>query len=219
MVWPTLNSTPFSGQSNELGQFEVGSDQWKSAWHRRSPRAPSSTSPAAECSGQRSNKLARLEAVLLVADAAVSARKLTQWATLADTTEAEQLIDQLNAFYEADGSAFRVESVASGYRLMTRSEFAPWLDRLHRREAHLKLSPPAMETLTAIAYHQPVTRAEVESIRGVQSAEMIRMLMERGLVRITGEEDSLGRPYLYGTTRQFLEAFGLKSIEELPAAA
>jgi segregation and condensation protein B len=111
-----------------------------------------------------------------------------------------------------------VEQVATGYQLLTQPQYAPWLDRVHARHARLRLSPPALETLALVAYRQPVTRADIEAVRGVQSGEMLKQLMERGLVRIAGEDDSLGRPYLYGTTRQFLELFGLHSLEHLPDA-
>lgn len=165
---------------------------------------------------RRTPKMARLEAVLLVADAPLSPRRLAQWATLADATEARTLIARLNAAYEQAGTPFRVERVAAGYRLFTLPQFAFWLGKLHHREADLKLSPPSLETLTIIAYRQPITRADVEAIRGVQCSEMIKQLMERGLVRIGGEDDSLGRPFLYETTRKFLETFGLRDLEELP---
>lgn len=166
----------------------------------------------------RSPKLARLEAALFVADRALSLRKLVQMATLADTSEARELIEQLNAAYDADQTAFRVEEVAAGYKLLTRPKLSKWIDRLHDRQAYVKLSAPAMETLAIIAYRQPCTRADVESIRGVQAAEMIKQLLERQLVRIVGEDDSLGRPYLYGTTRLFLESFGLSNLNQLPMA-
>jgi len=156
--------------------------------------------------------------VLLVADAPLSPRRLAQWATLADATEARTLIGRLNAAYDQAGTPFRVERVAAGYRLFTLPQFAFWLGKLHHREAELKLSPPSMETLTIIAYRQPITRADVEAIRGVQCSEMIKQLMERGLVRIGGEDDSLGRPFLFETTRKFLETFGLRDLEELPLA-
>jgi segregation and condensation protein B len=162
--------------------------------------------------------MARVEAVLLVSDGALTTRKLAALATLADHTEAKTLISQLNAAYEHSGSAFRIERVASGYQLLTRPQFAFWLGKLHQREIELKLTPPAMETLTIVAYRQPITRADLEVIRGVQCAEMLKMLMERGLVRIGGEDDSLGRPYLYETTRKFLETFGLRSLDDLPMA-
>jgi segregation and condensation protein B len=168
--------------------------------------------------GLRTPKLARLEAVLLVADGALPARKLAQLATLADAAETHALVETLNSSYAADDSAFRIERVAAGYRMLTLPKFSYWLNKLHQRQAELKLSPPALETLTIVAYRQPITRADIEAVRGVQCAEMLKFLMERGLVRIAGEDASLGRPYLYGTTRRFLEIFGLRNLEDLPAA-
>ena len=160
--------------------------------------------------------MARVEAVLLVAEGAISARKIAQFATLSNLKETWELVAQLNNAYDNSGSAFRIEQVATGYQMMTRPEYSFWLDKLHDRHSAMKLSPSALETLTIVAYRQPVTRADVESIRGVQSAEMLKQLMERGLVRIGGEEDSLGLPYLYVTTRLFLETYGLQGLEDLP---
>lgn len=167
---------------------------------------------------KRSPKMARLEAVLFVAEGAVSTRRLAQLATLAEAGEARELIDLLNTSYDESGSAFRIERVATGYQMLTRPRFASWLDKLHQRQTELKLSPPAMETLTVVAYRQPLTRADVEAVRGVQCSEMLKQLMDRGLVRIAGEDDSLGRPYLYETTRKFLELFGLRNLSDLPMA-
>lgn len=185
---------------------------------RRRSRTQVLATPASPdaSAAQRSPKLARLEAALFVAEGALSPRKLAQLATLADHREAIALIEQLNAAYDQCHSAFRVESVATGYQLLTRTELAPWLDRVHHRKARLKLSQPMLETLSIIAYRQPCTRADLEAVRGVQSSEMIKQLMERNLVRIVGEDQSLGRPYLYGTTRLFLETFGLSTLAELP---
>lgn len=164
----------------------------------------------------RSTRLARLEAALLISEGASPAKKLAQVARLIDVREVQQLIQVLNDGYDRTRSAFRIEQTAAGYILMTRASLSAWLDRLHNRQAEMKLSAPMMETLTIVAYQQPVTRADVEAIRGVQSAEMIRQLMDRGLVRIGGEDDSLGRPFLYETTRQFLSMFGLRRLEDLP---
>ncbi len=166
----------------------------------------------------RTSKMARLEAVLFISPEAISARKLTQLAMLADVAEANTLIDALNEAYDACDTAFRIERVAAGVQLLTRPVFSRWLNRLHQRQAELKLSSPALETLSIVAYRQPITRADIESVRGVQCAEMLKQLMERGLVRIGGEDSSLGRPYLYETTRKFLEIFGLRSLNELPMA-
>ncbi len=162
--------------------------------------------------------MARLEGVLLVAGGPLSLRKLVQFGTLADNAEARKLIEQLNSAYDRVASPFRIERVATGYQLLTRPEYAYWLGKLHQRQAALKLSPPALETLTILAYRQPMTRADLESLRGVQCTEILKMLMDRGLVRIAGEDNTLGRPFLYETTRKFLETYGLRSLDDLPDA-
>ncbi|QDU48184.1 SMC-Scp complex subunit ScpB [Gimesia panareensis] len=169
-----------------------------------------------EVDTRRSLKMAKVEAVLFVADSALSTRKIAQLATLANASEAKELIDQLNDALAVSQSAFHIKRVATGYRMMTHPQFSFWLNKLHQRQAALKLSPPAMETLAIVVYRQPITRADIESIRGVQSAEMLKQLMDRGLVRIGGKDDSLGRPFLYETTRKFLEIFGLKNLDDLP---
>ena len=140
----------------------------------------------------------------------------TSLAMLADAAEAVRLLNQLNDAYDAAHCSFRIEKVATGYRLLTRREYVFWLDKLHQRQTALKLSPPMLETLAIVAYRQPLTRADLEAVRGVQSAEMLKQLMERELVRIAGEDDSLGRPFLYETTRKFLELYGLQSLDDLP---
>ena len=159
----------------------------------------------------------RLEAVLLLASTPLSLRKLCQMAHLADATEARTLIRQLNIKFEDYGRAIRVEQVAGGYRLMTRSALAPWLARLGHLPAPIRLSTPMMETLAVVAYRQPVSRADVEAVRGVGCGELLRQTMERDLVRIVGRGEELGRPYLYGTTKRFLQLFGLANIDGLPA--
>jgi len=102
---------------------------------------------------------------------------------------------------------------------MTRAKFAPWVRRLQAASNVVRLSVPALETLAVIAYRQPVLRADVEAIRGVQCGEILRQLMERGLIRIVGRSEELGRPLLYGTTRQFLQVFGLRDLDQLPRLA
>ncbi len=113
--------------------------------------------------------------------------------------------------------AFQVEEVAGGYQLLTRRAVAPWLRRLSQTSLKTRLSPPAMETLAVVAYQQPVLRAEIEAIRGVHCDEMLRQLLERDVIRIVGRSEDLGRPLLYGTTKRFLELFGLRHLDELPA--
>jgi len=164
----------------------------------------------------RDSKLARVEAVLLIADEPLSPRRLADAAALADAAEARALAEKLQGFYDADGTAFEVAEIAGGYQLLTRPVMAPWLARLRRTGHDLRLTPAALETLAVIAYRQPVMRAEVEQVRGVSCGEVVRQLMEKGLVRVAGRHDSLGRPQLYGTTKKFLQAFGLNTLKDLP---
>ena len=160
--------------------------------------------------------LQRLEAVLLLAREPLTSRKLSQYANLADGTQARTLVRRLNERYDAAGRAFRVEHVAGGYQLLTRRQFAPWLQRVEHVPGETRLSAPALETLAVIAYRQPVPRADIEAVRGVNCGEILRQLMDRELVRIDGRSEELGRPYLYSTTRRFLQIFGLVNLEELP---
>jgi len=127
-----------------------------------------------------------------------------------------QAVVLLNEQYDSDARAFRIEEISGGYRLMTRPEHASIVAAMHRSRATTRLSKPALETLSIIAYRQPITRAELEAIRGVAAGEVVRTLMDRRLVKITGRAEELGRPMLYGTTRQFLDTFGLASVKDLP---
>lgn len=166
----------------------------------------------------RDHRLALIEAALLAADEPLNARRLARAADLKDGAEARRLVRKLQTLLEQDGSAFQVEELAGGFQLLTRPEFHPWLVRLRRTGNDLRLSPAARETLAIVAYRQPIMRTDIEAIRGVQCSEMLRQLMEKGLIRIAGRHDSLGRPVLYGTTRKFLQVFGLKSLKDLPLA-
>jgi segregation and condensation protein B len=168
--------------------------------------------------GSAPEQLRRLEAVLMLAREPLSSRKLSQFAGLADGTRARTLVRRLNTFYDEVGRAFRVEEVAGGFQLLTRPKFAPWLRRLGHVPPEIRLSSPAMETLAVVAYRQPVLRADIEAIRGVNCGEILRQLMERDLVRIGGRSEELGRPYLYTTTRRFLQVFGLRDAADLPRA-
>lgn len=158
----------------------------------------------------------RLEAVLFLAKEPLPTRKIAQLANLADGTEARTLVRSLNRLYDAAHRAFRVEEVAGGYELVTRPKFADWIRRLGGSETDFRLSSPALETLAIIAYRQPITRADVEAIRGVSCGEIVRQLMDRDLVQIKGRSEELGRPFLYSTTRHFLRTFGFRGLEDLP---
>jgi len=197
----------------------VYAQPWGVPSHARPLRnvGPKISQPVSQAeTGMRSPQLARLEAVFFVADSPLTAKKLFEAAKLIDAKQCQQLIDELNALYDAENSPFRIEQIANGYQLLTRPEYSQWLSRVHQRTVELKLTPPTLETLTIIAYRQPITRADVEAIRGVQCSDVIKQLMERQLIRIGGEDDSLGRPYLYETTKQFLHYMGIRRINQLP---
>ena len=163
--------------------------------------------------------LALLEAALFLAKEPYSSRKLAQLAGLPEGTKTRQLIRELNKRYAHDQSAFCIVEVAEGFQLRTRPEFAQWLVRMQEVPTTVRLSSPAMETLTVIAYRQPVPRAEVERIRGVQCGDLIRQLLDQDLAKIVGRSKELGRPILYGTSQKFLRVFGLGSLSDLPALA
>lgn len=165
----------------------------------------------------RSDELARLEAVLFTAREPLSTRRLAKLARLSDGTRARSLLRELAALQDAGGSAIRVEPIAGGFQLLTRTPFGPWVRRLLTTPAENRLSAAALETLAIVAYRQPVTRAEIESIRGVGCEEMLRQLMDRDLIAVGGRTEELGRPNVYQTSKRFLRAFGLSRIEDLPA--
>ena len=174
--------------------------------------APDAT---AHAPGARSAELAALEAVLLFADEPLAARRLGDVLGFSEV-RVRALLAELAVCLDDDGTAFRLAEIAQGYQLLTRPEHHRWLARLRRTGHDLRLTPSALETLAVIAYRQPIMRADVEGVRGVQCGETIRLLMERGLVRVAGRHDSLGRPQLYATTKKFLQAFGLNALADLP---
>jgi segregation and condensation protein B len=213
---------PFTNLAEHLGSPAAAVRQpWAHAvaTRRSPPPAPARPLPPAESPApakSQAEKLARLEAALFLAREALSTRKLAELADLADGTEARALVRELTRRLRRRGSAFLPVEVAHGVLLMTRPQLADWLARWQPPDEELRLSAPALETLAVVAYRQPATRAGVEAIRGVQCGEILRVLMERDLLRIVGRSEELGRPFLYGTTRRFLQVFGLGRLEQLP---
>jgi segregation and condensation protein B len=156
-----------------------------------------------------------VEAVLFASDEPLPESRL---ANIVETSakQIRQHISSLNDKYEASNNAFRIEQIAGGYQMLTLSSYNHWLKKLLRVRSDNKLSPAALETLAIIAYKQPIIRADVEAIRGVSVGEVIRSLCYKGLVKIVGRAEVLGRPMLYGTTKKFLEVFGLNTLKDLP---
>jgi segregation and condensation protein B len=157
-----------------------------------------------------------LEALLFASDTPVELVTVREVLELPSPDAARDLVDALGARLRAEGRALQLIEVGGGFRLVTRPEVAPWLVKLARARTRQRLSRPALETLAIIAYRQPVSRPEVDAVRGVNSEGVLDNLLERRLVRIAGRKDSPGRPFLYETTRDFLVAFGLRDLADLP---
>ena len=155
------------------------------------------------------------EAVLFASDEPLSAERLANIVG-SSVAQIRRHIKGLNKKYQASNNTFRIEPIAGGYQMLTLSAYNHWLKKLIRFRSDSKLSPAALETLAIIAYKQPVIRADIEAIRGVAVGEIVRSLMHKGLVKIVGRAEVLGRPMLYGTTRKFLEIFGLNTLKDLP---
>lgn len=161
------------------------------------------------------DRLAILEALLFVAEDPLPVRKIQEILADAEPAETETSLRELAVRLEADGRGVMVQEVAGGFRLATRPEVHAWVQRLQQVKP-TRLSRAALETLAIIAYRQPITRAEIEAIRGVAVDGVLRTLLERELVRMMGRKAEAGRPMLYGTSQQFLEHFGLRELGDLP---
>lgn len=157
-----------------------------------------------------------LEGLLFVAERPLSLSDLARLLTEHDRNAIQAALRILQAEYDDQQRAFALREVAGGYRLQTRERLRDWILRL-RRISPQRLSRAALETLALVAYRQPVTRAEIEEVRGVDVSATLRLLLDRRLIRIAGRKGVPGRPLLYGTTRHFLEMFELKDLSALPA--
>ncbi|MEW6252937.1 MAG: SMC-Scp complex subunit ScpB [Planctomycetota bacterium] len=156
-----------------------------------------------------------IEACLFSADAPISSARLAELAEVS-AKQVRLLVAELNDQYAAAGLSFRIEEIARGYQMLTQPQFQPWIAKLNKQQAQTRLSPAALETLSIVAYKQPVIRADIEAIRGVSTGEVLNRLREIGLVKIVGRAEIVGRPLLYGTTRKFLDIFGLADLSDLP---
>ena len=159
---------------------------------------------------------AGLEAVLFTQDEPMTLAKLKDLFPEAKPEEIKEGLAGLKAEYDATGRAFSLEEIAGGYQMLTRPRHADIIAKLKKAKAERKLSAAALETLAIIAYKQPIKRVDVEAIRGAASGDLIRALMERNLVKIAGRDEIPGSPLIYGTTKEFLDTFGIHSIEDLP---
>lgn len=202
---------------HHMSQFETAEHE-NSGQIEGKPVAEESSAAQSDAPFSDAQLPGAVEAVLLASDKPLAPARIAQACALDDDGAARvrTIVDQLNEAYQRDGRSFRIEAVAGGLRVMTLPEFAPAVATIRGMRESGRLSKAAIETLAIIAYRQPVTRAELESIRGVACGEVVRTLLDRRLVEITGRAEELGRPMLYGTTRRFLETFGLANLKELP---
>ena len=156
-----------------------------------------------------------VETLLFVSDVPVRVKELVDvFAGMVEAKTVEEVLAEITSEYE--GRPLQVQKVAEGYRLASRPEYSSWVKRYLKRASRATLSPSALESLAVVAYRQPVTRTEIEEIRGVDCTGVLRTLLDRRLIRVVGRRQVLGRPMVYGTTRIFLEHFGFNSLVDLP---
>lgn len=176
---------------------------------------PANVNEQAEGVDQRELK-AILEAVLFVSSEPVPLARLVSMLGGVNKADVEQALTELTQDLEQDDRGVQMVQVAGGYRLMTKPDYAPWIKKLEKAKTMQKLSRSALESLAIIAYKQPLVRSEIEQIRGVETSGVLRTLLERKLIRIVGRKEVPGRPIMYGTTKFFLEHFGLHDLSQLP---
>jgi segregation and condensation protein B len=157
-----------------------------------------------------------VEALLFASDAPLRADEIARADESLDEDVVDEAIAELQRHYQEMERSFDIVELAEGYQILTRPEFAGYLERFDTVPRPSRLSGPALETLAIIAYRQPIGRLEIEYVRGVGSSGVIRTLQDRGLVDVVGRAEGIGRPLLYGTTQRFLEHFGFRSLDDLP---
>ncbi len=206
-----IQSTGVDSTADNDGTPDAGDDETPSADVENTPSVEGTLAD-----GESIHTEQVVEALLFASDNPLTLPKIVSILGVGSAREVRKLIAALNERYEQQGTAFRIVGIAGGYQMMTLPVFNTWIRRLKQSRQESRLSPAAMETLAVVAYKQPVVRAEIEAIRGVSAGEMLNRLRELGLVKIVGRAEDVGRPMLYGTTKRFLEVFGLSGLEDLP---
>ena len=158
-----------------------------------------------------------LEAILFAANEPISLKQLSQVFGNVSIGDIRERLTELGDEYQATNRSFQLIEIANGFQICTHPEYYNWIEKFYTRQVRVRLSPSALETLAIVAYNQPVTRTEVEEIRGVNSDSVLNSLIQKGLVRIAGRKPGQGRSLLFSTTDEFLEQFGLKDLTELPS--
>ncbi len=162
------------------------------------------------------NLKSAVEAIIFISEKPVTLEQIKKVLGNLDTASARKIVDELKDEYETQNRGFRITEIAGGFQMNACADFAPFLKKLFKERSLGKLSKPALESLAIIAYKQPLTKAEIESLRNVNVDGVMKSLVEKNLIRICGRKKVAGRPFVFGTTREFLEHFGLKSLEDLP---
>lgn len=158
-----------------------------------------------------------IEALLFASSKPMTVQELRKVLRGLTPKQIENSVSELQQAYDQQGRSFQIVEIAGGYEIVTRKQFAPWILKVELQKKARQATQSALETLAILAYKQPITRAEIEDLRGVDVSGVMTTLMERGLIKITGRKEVPGRPFLYGTTEKFLEHFGLKSLQDLPS--
>ena len=157
-----------------------------------------------------------IEVLIFASDEPLPVKQIRDFIEDVAPKEIKQAVDQLNHDYKQTERTFQIIEVAGGYQMVSRPNYAPWVKKLFQGRSKNRLSQAALESLSVIAFRQPVSRTEIDAIRGVNSDGVVRTLLERKLVRITGRAEGPGRPLLYATTKEFLRYFGVNSVDDLP---
>ena len=160
-----------------------------------------------------------IEALLFSSGKPLTASEIKKAVSGVSAREIQEAITELREEYEREKRSFELIEIAGGWQMVTRKAYAAWLTRLEQQKKARQATQSALETLAILAYKQPVTRAEIETLRGVDVSAVLSTLLERGFIKITGKKEVAGRPFLYGTTDKFLEHFGLKALVDLPQIA
>lgn len=157
-----------------------------------------------------------VESLIFISDRPISIQEIQNVLEGIDAATIEAIVEELKGEYEKRSSGIRIVQVGGGYQMVTSTEYAQFIKKFYKIKHSEKLTMPALETLSIIAYKQPVTKLEIETIRGVNVDGVLKNLLEKGLIKIAGRKEVIGRPFVYATTRNFLEYFGLNSLDELP---
>ena len=208
-----MENTP---QTEELNKEEIQQEQpFAENAKQNKEIKPEETKPE-EVILSRSDFKNIIETLLFITDKPLSSSKVNQVAEIGDLALTRDIIQEIQTDYANAGRAIQVLEIGGGFQMCTKPEYGRWVRKLYNEKMSTRLSPAALETLAIIAYKQPVTRAEIETIRGVDISGPLEKLLDRGLVKIAGKKEVAGRPLVYATTEQFLRVFGLNHLSELP---